>query len=46
MIFCDELKYKLNQDSTSYVDYNKFQNILCDVLNKHAPIKKEIFKGK
>ena len=45
MIFCDELRNKLNQEPSSYVDYNKFQTILCSVLNKHAPIKNKYLRA-
>ena len=45
MIFCDELRNKLNQEPSSYVDYNKFQTILCIVLNKHTPIKNKYLRA-
>ena len=45
MIFCDELRNKLNQEPSSYVDYNKFQTILYSVLNKHAPIKNKYLRA-
>ena len=32
-------------DVTSNSDYNRFQNILCDVLNKHAPPKKKTIRA-
>ena len=40
MIFREELRNKLNEDILAKIDYNKFQTILYDVLNKNAPIKK------
>ena len=39
--FNQDLKNKLNSDIGSNKDYNKFQTILCEVLDKHAPIKKK-----
>ena len=43
--FKEELKYKLNSDNTSSIDYNKFQTILCEVLDKHAPLKKRCLRA-
>ena len=34
-----ELNYRSNNDDTHENDYNKFQSILCEVLDKHAPLK-------
>ena len=44
-IFREELKNKLKEDPASNIEYNKFQNILCDVLNKHAPLKKKYLRA-
>ena len=43
--FNEELKAKLNSDNNSYSDYNKFQTILCEVLEKHAPQKKKYVRA-
>ena len=43
--FNKELKEKLNRDCTSLTDYNKFQSILCEVLDKHAPQKKKYLRA-
>ena len=37
--FSQELRYRLNIDDTHENDYNKFQSILCELLEKHAPLK-------
>ncbi len=43
--FNKELRYKLNSDPTSSTDYNTFQTILCQVLDKHAPVKKKCLRA-
>ena len=43
--FNEELNDKLKRDSSSLTDYNKFQSILCEVLDKHAPQKKKYLRA-
>ena len=43
--FGKDLRNKLNSDITSDKDYNKFQNILCEVLEEHAPLKKKCIRA-
>ena len=43
--FSNELRFRLNNDDTYDNDYNKFQNILCNVLDKHAPLKKKSLRA-
>ena len=43
--FSKDLRNKLSSDDTSDKDYNKFQNILCEVLNKHAPLTKKCIRA-
>ena len=44
-LFREELKNKLNEDILSNINFNNFQNILCNVLNKHAPLKKKYLRA-
>ena len=37
----EELRDNLNYDIMSTNNYNDFQNTLCNVLDKHAPVKKK-----
>ena len=46
MVFREELRHNLNNDAVSRNNYNDFQNILCNLLDKHAPGEDEIFEGK
>ena len=39
--FSNELRSELNNDVTSNNNYNNFQNILCNVLEKYAPLKRK-----
>ena len=39
--FNEDLRNKLISDGRSNSNYNRFQNILREVLNKHAPMKKK-----
>ena len=43
--FNEELGNKLNNENTSDKDYKKFHNILCEVLDKHAPLKKKYLRA-
>ena len=43
--FSNELKNKLNNDGTFNDNYNKFQNIISGVLDKHAPLKKKYLRA-
>ena len=36
-----DLSNKSNTDDTVVKNYNRFQNVLCNVLDKHAPMKKK-----
>ena len=45
VIFREELRTKLSEDPASNNDYNYFQNILYEVLNKHAPQKKKYLRA-
>ena len=45
VIFREELRTKLSEDPASINDYNYFQNILYEVLNKHAPQKKKYLRA-
>ena len=40
-----ELHVKIVIDDNAFYNYGRFQAILCDVLNKHAPIKKKILRA-
>ena len=40
-----ELHVKSVIDDNAFYNYGRFQAILCDVLNKHAPIKKKILRA-
>ena len=40
-----DLKTKLSRQPLSNTDYNMFQNILNDVLEKHAPLKTKYLRG-
>ena len=42
--FSKELKSKLSNNVTCN-NYNNFQNILCEVLEKHAPLKKKYLRA-
>ena len=44
-LFREELRNNLNSDTQSTTNYNNFQNILCNVLNKHAPMKKKYLRA-
>ena len=39
--FVQDLRNKLNSDDTFNKDYNRFQDVLCDTLDKHAPLKRK-----
>ena len=43
--FGKDLMSKLNSDATSTENYNNFQNILRDVLERHAPLKKKYLRA-
>ena len=43
--FSNELRSKLNNDVTSNSNYNNFQSILCQVLEKYAPLKKKYLRA-
>ena len=43
--FQNELKGKLGCNDESNINYNKFHTILCEVLDKHAPIKKKTLRA-
>ena len=43
--FSNELRSKLNSDVTSNSKYNNFQSILCQVLEKYAPVKKKYLRA-
>ena len=43
--FSNELRSKLNNDVTSNSNYNNFQSILCQVLEKYAPVKKKYLRA-
>ena len=40
-----ELNEKLNCDNNSVINYNTFQRIFCEILDKHAPIKKKTLRA-
>ena len=40
-----DLKNKLSHNNDSNKDYRKFQNIVCDVLDHHAPLKKKTVRA-
>ena len=40
--FNEDLRNKLISDGRSNSNYNRFQNILREVLDKHAPLKNEV----
>ena len=44
-IFQQNLEMKLSSDKNSHVDYSSFQNIFCEVLNHHAPLKKKTLRA-
>ena len=43
--FRDELRNKLMENTSIHNDYSSFQNILSNVLNKHAPVKKKYLRA-
>ena len=43
--FNEELKIKLESSYQNFTDYDKFQTIFREVLDKHAPIKKKIIRA-
>ena len=43
--FNNEVRYKLNSDDTCFKNYDKFQNVLRKVLDKHAPLKKKYLRA-
>ena len=43
--FQNELKGKLGCNDELNINYNKFQTIVCEVLDKHAPIKKKTLRA-
>ena len=45
MVFREELRHNLNNDTMSKNNYNDFQNILCKLLDKHAPVKKKYLRA-
>ena len=44
MVFREELRHNL-YDTMSRNNYNDFQNILCKLLDKHAPVKKKYLRA-
>ena len=45
-LFRPELDYELSKLDVCNLEFEHFLNIFVEVLNKHAPIKKEILKSK
>ena len=45
ILFREELRNNLNNYILSRNNYNDFQNILCNVLDKHAPARKKYLKA-
>ena len=45
ILFREELRNSQNNDIMSRNYYNDFQNILCNVLDKHAPVKKKYLRA-
>ena len=43
--FNKDLRYELNSNPCSNENYNNFQNILSEVLDRHAPIKKKYLRA-
>ena len=43
--FSEDLWNRLNSDISFSKDYSKFQNVLGEVLNKHAPLKKKYLRA-
>ena len=43
--FSNELRSKLYNDGTFNDNYSNFQNIISDVLDKHAPLKKKYLRA-
>ena len=43
--FTNELYHKLNNDIRCYYDYDIFQSILRELLDKHAPVKKKTLRA-
>ena len=43
--FREELNWKLLANDSSSTDFREFQSILCEVLDKHAPMKKKIMRA-
>ena len=43
--FNEDLWNKLNSDISFSKDYSKLQNVLGEVLNRHAPLKKNILRA-
>ena len=41
ILFQEEVRKRLDEDSQSNKNFDNFQNTLYEVLNKHAPIKKK-----
>ena len=44
--FTRDLRNNLNNDYTLDTNYNRFQRILCNVLDTHAPLKKKSLRTK
>ena len=44
--FCNELSLKLENRVMVDLNYDSFKYIFMKCLNKHAPVKKKMFKGK
>ena len=45
ILFREELRNNLNNDIMSRDNYNDFQNSLCNVLDKYAPVKKKYLRA-
>ena len=45
MVFREESRHNLNNYTMSRNNYNDFQNILCKLLDKHAPVKKKYLRA-
>ena len=43
--FKEDLNYKLLANASSSTDFSEFQSILCEVLDRHAPIKKKTLRA-
>ena len=41
--FSDELKISLNSSDQTNINYDKFKDIIMNILNEHAPVKEKLY---